>query len=145
MVGNGITYDESDTNSVPPFLYNHALIPQKLYQDGILKCKGDYYKNQKDTECNAVLTKMYNTLWSSGINPYDIYGKCETSSAKNRMSRSNSHPLFNMWNIVATMGGANGAPCINDTAMSKYFNVTLLNSLTCIEQQRQKGCSRQDG
>jgi serine carboxypeptidase-like clade 1 len=125
LVGNGVTHDEADANTVPPFLYNHALISQALYTEAQTACMGNYYKNQKVPACNAAISKMYDTLWSSGINPYNMYGTCEGSLGRPNNINTRSHPLFNMWDAT-NMKGQNGAPCIDDSDMTQYFNVSYL-------------------
>lgn len=140
LVGNGVTHDVTDSNSVPPFLYQRSFISQSLYSRARASCKDDYYNNQNIPECAKNLNTIYNTLWASGINPYDIYGKCETIPFMRlrRNQEESTHPLFSMWDFTRYI--TNGAPCINDTSMTLYFNVSLFSYQVILIQSLVCGC-----
>ncbi|KAG2377632.1 hypothetical protein C9374_009148 [Naegleria lovaniensis] len=144
IVANGIMDDREDTNSVPIFMYQHSLISKSSYEDGLSKCKGDFYKFQNLPECSNVISQYYTSI--VGVNPYDIYANCvgdvgpfasnnekeenasflETMKSNGWMkaltqkqgSSSSIHPLFT---LSARVGS--GAPCLAYKPQEYWFNL----------------------
>jgi len=96
LVGNAWTDDTIDTNSVPPFIWGHALCSYATYQNVLSACDLDasdlerpskiqrgqiqyddlLSKLRSDTPvCDQALNTMYNEV-SNLINEYDIYWPC---------------------------------------------------------------------
>lgn len=142
LIGNGISDAESDDNSVPFFLAGNQIVPTSEYQDGLVKCKGNFHKYANLPECAAALNKMQSRL--NGYDPYDIYDQCfsdpfmmrstkaqtlENSAPKRRFEfrqrlekaakRHNTHPLFALNKITLT---PYIAPCVSIGSTEKYMN-----------------------
>lgn len=143
IVGNGVTDGREDVNSIPPFMYQHALISQSNHEEARAICGGDYYKNQNDPKCSQALDNMFVTI--AGINPYWLTGPCEGEpspfksspslmrqvlSRRNLTDAQSVHPLFEMWRMGGKKGALSllaspsngGVPCIDDTPVLNYFN-----------------------
>ncbi|KAL0487460.1 cathepsin A [Acrasis kona] len=119
LVGNGVTDQESDQNSVPTFIYQHALASQQSYEQALKACKGDFYNNKRDMACGAAISRLRGGV--GPVNIYGIYSPCINSfnNKKNQMCNGASDPLT-PWYIPA---GCNlSPPCINSTALITYLN-----------------------
>jgi len=74
-------------NTLPPFLYNHNLIPEDLWTDVVQCCKGnpyecDYFSMMKNTSslCYNTTISAISTYYDYGLDPYDIYFTCDDDS-----------------------------------------------------------------
>jgi cathepsin A (carboxypeptidase C) len=139
FVGNGCTSDDTDANSIPPFMVQHSLIPVSMYDQGVKDCNGDFYKNQQEHKCASFLTQIWNKL--DGINPYYLYDSCPWTGvgmakqfAKKLPGDEKMHPLFTLWRrrisreLPATFSSSNrvgtefDTPCVPDSMLAKYLN-----------------------
>jgi carboxypeptidase C (cathepsin A) len=119
LVGNGLIDMPSDQNSVPHFIYHHAMTSESAYRNAVNVCKGDFYAHQNEPECSRALSVVRSSV--NGVNRYNIYARCEDSNfMSNRVSLNRKgHPLLNLWDL----GDTNGiVPCINSTDITTYLN-----------------------
>lgn len=151
IVANGIMDDREDTNSIPLFMYQHSLISKSSYDDGLSKCKGDFYKNQNLPECANVISQYYTSI--VGVNPYDIYANCvgdvgpfvdeksdefsqkeesflETLKRNGWMKALTQRPSFKNSNVIihplfalSTTRVGSGAPCLAYKPQENWFNL----------------------
>jgi len=127
VVGNGVTDGREDTNSIPPFMFHHALISQAYYENSLKVCSGDFYKNQNVPQCSEALNNMFVII--AGVNPYWLAGPCEgdpspfasAEEALQKRDLNGTHPLFQLWRM-AKKGSNGGAPCIDSDPETTYFN-----------------------
>lgn len=128
LIGNGLTDNFNDDNSVPAFMVQHALITISQYSDGLKACNNDFVHNAHLPRCAAMLEEFYNML--ENINPYAIYATCEGLDLSNRVHQSNNkkHRLFTLTSQLSYHASDDGsivrasAPCIDGTGMESYFN-----------------------
>jgi hypothetical protein len=126
LIGNGVTDDVEDANSIPPFLKDHAIIPISYYDIGYNACRGDFYTHQKDPECSKFLNNIFNYL--NGWNPYYLYDTCPvTPISQEPYTNVDSfvHPLFTMYRRRVSALPSNAArdsPCVPDSATEQYMN-----------------------
>uniref|UniRef100_A0A915DQT0 Carboxypeptidase n=1 Tax=Ditylenchus dipsaci TaxID=166011 RepID=A0A915DQT0_9BILA len=89
-IGNGIVNDDLDFDTMIRFGYGHGIIGESYWKK-ITKecCRGNVDKCQlsltaaPSTKCSNMVLDCYNYLWSNGLNPYDIYRKCDGNSRFN--------------------------------------------------------------
>jgi len=118
LVGNGVTDQESDQNSVPTFIYQHALTSQEDYERAVSKCKGDFYKHSRETECMYAMSRLRSSI--GNINIYDIYSPCYgvNNKANGRCMMSS---VLTPWRREP---GCNlSPPCIDSKDIISYLNI----------------------
>ncbi|KAJ8303416.1 hypothetical protein KUTeg_019812 [Tegillarca granosa] len=88
-VGNGLSSDEMNDNSIIYFAYYHGLIGDVLWGDLInyccneksLRCK--FTENESKPNCSKALVKAQAIVFEGGLNVYNLYGECQGQSGLN--------------------------------------------------------------
>ncbi|GAB2282396.1 carbohydrate-binding module 1 protein [Dionaea muscipula] len=73
MVGNGVTDDVFDGNSLVPFTHGMGLISNELFEEVNKECRGNYYLPTTEI-CERLLSKVDDVV--DGLNIYDILEPC---------------------------------------------------------------------
>lgn len=85
-IGNGYVHVDLLAGTMYPYWYYHGLVSSRMWKDltdaccensNHTNCSFVYFRNEQCQAMAAKLTIMINSL---PINPYNIYGPCETSS-----------------------------------------------------------------
>lgn len=83
IVGNGLSSDKLNTNSIIYFAYYHGLIGETSWSAllsaccsvGVANC--DFYTGAMNSQkCNNELGEIQNLVWGAGINVYNMYADC---------------------------------------------------------------------
>uniref|UniRef100_A0A803R5R9 Carboxypeptidase n=2 Tax=Cannabis sativa TaxID=3483 RepID=A0A803R5R9_CANSA len=93
MVGNGVTDPYFDGNALVPFAHGMALISDEIYEAARVACKGNYYANYDEANCNQKLQRVSQAI--DGLNIYDVLEPCYHSpdTAKQKAKGNSSLPL----------------------------------------------------
>lgn len=90
-VGNGLSSDELNDDSLVYFAYFHGLIGEDLWGSLITTCcKGNstnctFSKNAASSEaCSVLLEQVFALLYGGDLNIYNLYGPCVKSSVSGR-------------------------------------------------------------
>ncbi|KAL0491625.1 cathepsin A [Acrasis kona] len=117
LVGNGVTDQESDQNSVPTYIYHHALTSQDEYDNAVNKCHGDFYRNAADKDCEEALADLRKA--AGKVNVYDIYSPCiDTGNNQNQIVTGSS--ILTPW--LRNPGANLNPPCVNGSSVISYLN-----------------------
>ncbi|KAL3523313.1 hypothetical protein ACH5RR_016147 [Cinchona calisaya] len=88
MIGNGVCDAKFDgDNAFVEFVHGMGLIPDSLFKEANIACKGEYQKISQDKKCEIAISKIYDLV--SGLNIYNILEPCfhkkfpETTTTKN--------------------------------------------------------------
>ncbi|XP_071173761.1 lysosomal protective protein-like isoform X2 [Mytilus edulis] len=83
VVGNGLSDDEMNSDSLVYFAYYHGLIGDSLWS-GLSKycCQGNmtrcaFSQSRGKEECGKALSPVTEIVYGSGLNEYNLYGTCE--------------------------------------------------------------------
>jgi len=87
-VGNGLASYRLNDNSLMFFAYNHGLIPETLWDsltnfccNGVASSKDCEFHSNPAPNCKQHVSKAMAAVYSSGVNFYNLYGECLSSSA----------------------------------------------------------------
>jgi cathepsin A (carboxypeptidase C) len=149
-VGNGLSDSDMNDNSIVYFTYYHGLIGTQDW-NRILHacCPGNETNNcdfvagsRKYPQCAQENAVIFDLVWSSGLNVYNLYAECAGgvgnknlyfSSERNKFVTNNfgwpfmflkdkAAELKARLNIIRASKLTSSPPCVNDTAVSKYLN-----------------------
>ncbi|XP_035828811.1 lysosomal protective protein-like [Aplysia californica] len=129
-VGNGVTDNRMDFNSYVHLTYYHGMVGPALWDEALQDCchgvpidKCDFYEQISNLTCCKVVNAIYNTLYNSGINPYNVYAECAGGVTQMNQLIRKSKPAW--WPLFGQTDGYkvdNDIFCENDTALITYMN-----------------------
>lgn len=88
-VGNGLSNDEMNDNSLIYFAYYHGLIGDVLWGDILKYCCDEksvrckFTENESKPGCSDALRKTQEIVSEGGLNIYNLYGECKGQSGLN--------------------------------------------------------------
>ncbi|BFZ00614.1 hypothetical protein BsWGS_03652 [Bradybaena similaris] len=149
-VGNGLSDDKMNDNSIAYFSYYHGLIGTNDWLNLLNQCCPgneskvwcDFVAGSKQPGCASATNQIYNLVWSSGLNVYNLYAECaggarnlnlHFDASKGKYVTSNfGWPFMFLKNTAAELKAllrlipadklAATPPCTNDSATLKYLN-----------------------
>ncbi|KAK3085845.1 hypothetical protein FSP39_009530 [Pinctada imbricata] len=86
MVGNGLSDSGMNLDSLIYFAYYHGLIGDSDWKELSKCCNGNmtrcefHTKAGEEEDCRAAVIKVQMIVYQSGLNEYNLYGKCESSN-----------------------------------------------------------------
>ncbi|KAF6145834.1 hypothetical protein GIB67_028829 [Kingdonia uniflora] len=86
MIGNGVTDEEFDGNSLVPFAHGMGLISDDLFQEITTTCRDNFW-NSSYAGCGELLEKLDDNV--SGLNIYDILETCYHSPNSRNITPAN--------------------------------------------------------
>uniref|UniRef100_A0A0B7A322 Carboxypeptidase n=1 Tax=Arion vulgaris TaxID=1028688 RepID=A0A0B7A322_9EUPU len=150
-VGNGLSDDDMNDNSLVYFAYYHGLIGSNEWRHLLRECCPknesriwcDFVAgSRRSQQCALETNKIFNLVWSSGLNVYNLYSECaggakdlnlyyDASRGKYVTSnfgwpfmflKSNVVELKQILSSIPANKLAASPPCTNDTITIKYLN-----------------------
>ena len=146
IVGNGLSDDDMNMNSLVYFAYFHGLIGEDLWGNLSQNCCGGNmtrcpFTQKKDQKpCGDALSSVQKIVYGSGLNEYNLYGMCEGGTGiwfdKETDKLTYSHQIWQLKNnaylsqkmkvIKDSMDVKDRLrltpPCLNFTNIVKYMN-----------------------
>ncbi|KAK3581008.1 hypothetical protein CHS0354_013902 [Potamilus streckersoni] len=147
-VGNGLSDDELNDDSLLYFGYYHGLVGESLWNQMIQTCcagnstRCTFYRNSlNNTSCQQQLSKAFSLISYSGLNEYNLYAECQGQPSEgfffNQKTQMFYHSLFG-WKFTkepqmqkkmkalkelmkVTKVGVT-PPCLNYDNIIKYMN-----------------------
>jgi len=130
LVGNGVTSEIFDGDAYVPFIHDHALIDNDLYDAVFTTCKGVYYN--ATGACLALLDQVDKQV--EDLNVYNIYENCYGLTQKSsKVSPLVSRPLHDVFyriqtKVRETVGEQ--VPCIDTTRAYNWLNQQSVRTAT---------------
>nr|CAD2196576.1 unnamed protein product [Meloidogyne enterolobii] len=142
-IGNGYMNAKMNIDTSVRFAYGHGIIDQKVWNTLEMECCRGCIDgcdlSGLGQSCGRMVEDIFEFLWHSGLNPYDLYRDCDPSPGRNSMKMevikrglippkmlhriySNSTKTLR-WNLKSTLHGSPSVPCLNDTALTTYMNL----------------------
>nr|CAD2169931.1 unnamed protein product [Meloidogyne enterolobii] len=142
-IGNGYMNSKMNIDTSVRFAYGHGIIDQKVWNTLEMECCRGCIDgcdlSGLGQSCGRMVEDIFEFLWHSGLNPYDLYRDCDPSPGRNSMKMevikrglippkmlhriySNSTKTLR-WNLKSTLHGSPSVPCLNDTALTTYMNL----------------------
>uniref|UniRef100_A0A2C9M6B3 Carboxypeptidase n=1 Tax=Biomphalaria glabrata TaxID=6526 RepID=A0A2C9M6B3_BIOGL len=149
-VGNGLSDDEMNDNSIVYFAYYHGLLGDEEWIN-LLKvcCPGkessltcNFVAGMKNPQCSSELQDVQNLVWRSGLNVYNLYANCPGGAKDLTLHFDEEREMFvtsnfgwpfmflkssiyDMKQKLKTLPAnklVSTPPCTNDTNVIKYLN-----------------------
>ncbi|XP_059175154.1 lysosomal protective protein-like [Physella acuta] len=154
VVGNGLSDDNMNDNSIVYFAYFHGLIGDEDWNNIYTSCcSGNTSKgycdfvagSAKSSKCASELSQVQILVWSSGLNVYNLYADCaggvrdlmlHYDEDRNKFVTSNFGWLFmflknknyEKLSEIPLSKLESTPPCVNDSYVVKYLNSAPVKS-----------------
>uniref|UniRef100_T1IXT3 Carboxypeptidase n=1 Tax=Strigamia maritima TaxID=126957 RepID=T1IXT3_STRMM len=151
-VGNGLSSYPQNDNSLIFFLYHHGLFGKTLW-DALTShcCVGGMpsqstcnFHNNVDKKCQSAVAQANNIIFSSGVNPYDLYDVCNNSAMYSTRFETEIKHLFKSYKLnqnfkakPAPQNLREDPPCVNDADLDNYLNQASVRKALHIPAQVQ--------
>uniref|UniRef100_A0A8R1HJH7 Carboxypeptidase n=1 Tax=Caenorhabditis japonica TaxID=281687 RepID=A0A8R1HJH7_CAEJA len=123
-IGNGCVSEQEGTDSLVNFLYAHGVVDQAKWDHVKTSC----CHNDTDscpwstfsdfTTCGQFVLATQETAWNGGLNPYNMYADCVSTSASSRFSLEYER-RFNKKYQPSELGVV---PCLDESPVTDYLN-----------------------
>ncbi|KAF2354231.1 Peptidase S10 serine carboxypeptidase [Trinorchestia longiramus] len=87
-VGNGLSSYDMNDNSLVFFANYHGLVSQDLWDSVVADCCGGVasqstcnFASDHSVQCGIEVNNIYNAVYNGGLNPYSLYGDCQTAGS----------------------------------------------------------------
>ncbi|KAI6232893.1 Carboxypeptidase [Aphelenchoides fujianensis] len=142
-VGNGYVNEKLNIDTSVRFAYGHGIIDEKVWNELELTCCRGCIDGcdltQLTGHCATMVEEIFEFLWFGGLNPYDLYRKCDPNPGINSVRMDTMArgivPRFFMdrrANVTRRLRrlqqsspqirfGAS-VPCLNDSDVTSYMN-----------------------
>jgi len=144
-IGNGYVNEKMNIDTSVRFAYGHGIIDEKVWNELELTCCRGCIDGcdltQLTGHCASMVEEIFEFLWFGGLNPYDLYRKCDPNPGANSVrmetiklgivpnffkerynatSTRRRYPFFRQLSPPHAYGAS--VPCLNDTDVVTYMN-----------------------
>jgi cathepsin A (carboxypeptidase C) len=144
-VGNGYVNEKLNIDTSVRFAYGHGIIDEKTWNNLELTCCRGCIDGcdltQLTGHCATMIEEIFEFLWFGGLNPYDLYRKCDPNPGLNSIkmhaiklglvpdffkeryvNSTKKHPFFRQIALSPPHAYGASVPCLNDTDVVSYMN-----------------------
>jgi len=94
-IGNGLITNTYLTNSIPPMMYNHVLVGEKIWNDMVsqccagnaMACDYDHILDGPDSDCTRKINAISITPDINGMDPYNLYDTCYIDASEQSQNK----------------------------------------------------------
>ncbi|TMS33424.1 hypothetical protein L596_001167 [Steinernema carpocapsae] len=129
FIGNGLTSQKLNIDTTMQFEYDHGMVSESLWQRAKYECcnqdtDGCAFHSFTGTGfCASFVKNVTMNVWTSGVNPYDIYDSCSGEAAqKATLSQRFQVDHFHATGLPAP-AHLEVVNCIDEHAVNAYLNI----------------------
>ncbi|XGW09538.1 hypothetical protein V3C99_011654 [Haemonchus contortus] len=140
-LGNGWVHEKLNIDTSIRYAYGHGIVDEKTWSTIQRDCCGGCIDScdltQVTGHCATMLEDIYHSIWFGGLDPFDLFGNCESNAAvnSNRMTRMlqgaatrykpfelSEKKTDDLMSFVRAEESKNHFLCENNTNMVTYMN-----------------------
>lgn len=123
-IGNGCVSANEGVDSLVNFLYHHGVVDQAKWEHMKTSCCHNdtdacpWHSFSEFSACGEFVEATQQTAWNGGLNPYNMYADCISTSASFRFGMEYER-RFNKKYTPEVLGTV---PCLDESPVTNYLN-----------------------